>query len=361
MPRTIVAALLTAAVVALAASAAGASGGPRAHASYDTGPLCGSGCTMSGSLSFTIDESYCEDDEGQFEHYKGSAHVSATYDPSAGYWTTNGSGGSFEAEWGTPAPCAGDSGSGSGSNGANGIEPLVIAVAKPAPPAGGESWELMLGLAGTGTDNCATEGVNPVEVDVQLNFPVLFSAAGTAHVDTTLPWYTANGTEYPNGSFAAAAAGACQGVPSRAVTHVTGDLTLHPSGGKKGGDNGGGAAGGLKLHKGADHAGADGKTVEVGSATNPPTASATVTLTAPGGAHASAAKGHKPVVLGRGKVKVPAGKTVPLKLKLNGKGRAQLKQKGKLTATLAVVAVNSAGEKQTKTARVTIKPHAKHR
>ncbi|MGV1048344.1 MAG: hypothetical protein ACOYD4_07460 [Solirubrobacterales bacterium] len=119
------------------------------------------------------------------------------------------------------------------------------------------------------------------------------------------------------------------------------------------------AAGGLKLTKAPLRVGADGRTVTLGKATNPPTATTTQTLVAPAAARASAAK--KPVVYGSGKTTVAAGKTVPLKLKLNGKARAKLKKNHKLRATLTVVAANAQGETQTTTRSVTIKPAAKHK
>lgn len=118
-----------------------------------------------------------------------------------------------------------------------------------------------------------------------------------------------------------------------------------------------GANGGLKLGHKPLQVGPNGKTVGLGKATNPPTAGTTQTLTAPAAARASRAgsKTKKPVVLGKGKTTVPAGKTVGIKLSLNGKGRAALKKKGSLKATLTVVAANPQGETQTTTRSVTIK------
>jgi hypothetical protein len=117
-----------------------------------------------------------------------------------------------------------------------------------------------------------------------------------------------------------------------------------------------GANGGLKLAKKPLQVGPNGKTVAFGQATNPPTAGTTQTLTAPAAARASrAGKAKKPVVLGKGKTTVPAGKTVGIKLNLNGKARARLKKKGSLKATLTVVAANPQGETQTTTRSVTIK------
>jgi hypothetical protein len=122
-----------------------------------------------------------------------------------------------------------------------------------------------------------------------------------------------------------------------------------------------GANGGLKLAKKPLQVGPNGKTVAFGQATNPPTAGTTQTLTAPAAARVSraGAKAKKPVVLGKGKTTVPAGKTVGVKLNLNGRARAQLKKKGSLKATLTVVAVNPQGETQTTTRGVTIKPAAR--
>lgn len=124
-----------------------------------------------------------------------------------------------------------------------------------------------------------------------------------------------------------------------------------------------GAGGGLKLGKGALLPGVDGKTLTLGQATNPPTAGTTQTLTLPATARASASASaragkRKATVVGSGKTAVPSGKTVPLKLKLNGKGRKALTH-GSLHATLTVVAVNPQGEKQMTTKAVVVKPTAK--
>ena len=62
--------------------------------------------------------------------------------------------------------------------------------------------------------------------------------------------------------------------------------------------------------------------------------------------------------MGTAKTTIPNGKTVPLKLKLNGKkGRTALARRGhSLTATLTVVATNPQGESQTVKRTVTVKP-----
>jgi hypothetical protein len=109
--------------------------------------------------------------------------------------------------------------------------------------------------------------------------------------------------------------------------------------------------------------GADGKTLGLGKATNPPTASTTQTLILPtesahhGLTRASAViKTKKPVVLGKGKTTVPSGKSAPIKLTLNSKARAKLAKGHPLKALLTVVATNAQGESQTVLREVTVKP-----
>jgi hypothetical protein len=129
------------------------------------------------------------------------------------------------------------------------------------------------------------------------------------------------------------------------------------------------AKGGVKLGGNTFRPGGDGKTLALGKATNPPTAATTQTLTLPArparpgtarpaAARASAARGKpkKPVVLGKGKTTVPAGKSAPLKLTLNSKARAKLAKGHPLKATLTIVATNSQDESQTVTRTVTVKP-----
>jgi hypothetical protein len=121
-----------------------------------------------------------------------------------------------------------------------------------------------------------------------------------------------------------------------------------------------GAKDGLKLANKPLRVGTDGKTLTLGKATNPPTARTTQTLTAPAPARASAAvsaKGKKKrLVLGRGTTKVAPGKSAAIKLRLTGTGRAQLRKKGTLRATLTIVATNPQGEKQTVTRSLAVKP-----
>lgn len=119
---------------------------------------------------------------------------------------------------------------------------------------------------------------------------------------------------------------------------------------------------GVKLGGNVFQPGGDGKTLGLGKVTNPPTVATTQTLTLPtGAARASAVggKAKKPVVLGKGKTTVPAGKSAPMKLTLNSKARARLARGHSLTATLTIVATNSQGESQTVTKTVTVKPKPK--
>jgi hypothetical protein len=115
------------------------------------------------------------------------------------------------------------------------------------------------------------------------------------------------------------------------------------------------AKGGLKLGGTELRPGADGRTLNLGKATNPPTAATTETLTLPTAGASRAGKAPKPTVLGTAKTTVPSGKTVPLKLGLNAKGRAALARRGGLKATLTIVATNTQGETQTVTKSVTVK------
>ncbi len=122
---------------------------------------------------------------------------------------------------------------------------------------------------------------------------------------------------------------------------------------------GAGAAAGVKLSGRTFAPGANGKTLTLGKATNPPTASTTQTLTLPTAGASAAGKAKKPIVLGVGKTTVPSGKTAPLKLTLNAKGRVALAKGHKLKAILTVVATNDQGESQTLTRSVMIQPAAK--
>jgi hypothetical protein len=116
------------------------------------------------------------------------------------------------------------------------------------------------------------------------------------------------------------------------------------------------AKGGVKLGGDAFALGADGKTLALGKATNPPTAGTTQTLILPTAGASRAGKAKKPVVLGKGKTAVPSGKSAPIKLTLNSKARAKLSHGHSLKATLTIVATNAQGESQTVTRSVTVKP-----
>jgi hypothetical protein len=105
----------------------------------------------------------------------------------------------------------------------------------------------------------------------------------------------------------------------------------------------------------------------LGTATNPPTASVELTITLPptkkgkgkGNAIAAAAKPKKGkpkgVVIGHSLTKIATGKKVALKVHLGKAALAKLKQ-GPLKATLAIVAVGSAGNKEATSQSLTIKP-----
>lgn len=109
----------------------------------------------------------------------------------------------------------------------------------------------------------------------------------------------------------------------------------------------------------------------LGTATNPPTASVGLTLTLPRGGKAKGSslaaaakpktkskKKKKGIVIGKATIKVPAGKTVPLKLKLSAKARALLK-KGPLHAGLAIKATSTSGVVKKETRALTIEPPRK--
>jgi hypothetical protein len=108
-------------------------------------------------------------------------------------------------------------------------------------------------------------------------------------------------------------------------------------------------------------------TLLLGTATNPPTTGVTITLTVPpikkkakGSSLAATAqkvagkKASKPVAIGTAHVVVPAGKTVPLKVKLSSKARAMLK-KASIHAKLSLLATSAGGVKESETRTLTIK------
>jgi hypothetical protein len=111
-------------------------------------------------------------------------------------------------------------------------------------------------------------------------------------------------------------------------------------------------------------------TLLLGTATNPPTAKVGLILTIPVGGKAGKAKGSalaavakpkkkgkkkKETVIGRANIVVPAGKTVPLKVKLSTKAKALLKR-GPLHAKLAIKATSTAGVVKEESRPLTIKP-----
>jgi hypothetical protein len=114
---------------------------------------------------------------------------------------------------------------------------------------------------------------------------------------------------------------------------------------------------------------ADG-TLLLGTATNPPTTGVSITITVPPvgkpkgsprvllARKAGGKKKAKPVVIGKAHVTVPAGKTVPLKVKLTAKAKSMLK-KGALHATVTLLATAAGGAEGSETKALTIKPAAK--
>jgi hypothetical protein len=94
--------------------------------------------------------------------------------------------------------------------------------------------------------------------------------------------------------------------------------------------------------------------VPLGTATNPPTASVSLTLTV-GGAKAAAKRKAKPVTVGKATVRIPAGKTRALKVKLNKKGQALLRRNRKLKVSLRIVATAPAGTSASRKRSLTIK------
>lgn len=109
-------------------------------------------------------------------------------------------------------------------------------------------------------------------------------------------------------------------------------------------------------------------TLLIGTATNPPTAKVGLTLSVPiagGKAKGSAVASAKPkkgkkkeTVLAEARIAVPAGKTVPLKVKLNAKAKALLK-KGPLHAALRIEATSPGGVVKGESRQLTIKPAKK--
>jgi hypothetical protein len=150
-----------------------------------------------------------------------------------------------------------------------------------------------------------------------------------------------------------------------------GSPLLNGPGGKSptGGSTSGKALGGILKVPKIVKAAADG-TLLLGTATNPPTAGLTITITVPpigkakGSALAALAqkgadkKASKPLVVGKAHVTVPAGKTVPLKVKLSSKARGMLKR-SPLHTKLTLLAISAGGAEQSETEALTIKAAAR--
>jgi hypothetical protein len=92
--------------------------------------------------------------------------------------------------------------------------------------------------------------------------------------------------------------------------------------------------------------------VRLGKASNPPTASVSLTLTA---RHATAAVNAKAVTLARATVTIPGGSTRALSVKLNTKGRTRLRGSRGLKVSLRIVATALDGTTAHWTRSLTIK------
>lgn len=148
---------------------------------------------------------------------------------------------------------------------------------------------------------------------------------------------------------------------ARFTVAIDGTGTGNAGGGGGEGEAAEPAAGGVKLGKKVLRVGRDGRTLVLGRATNPPTATTIQRLTAPAGRRARSSVAKKPAVYGKAKSTVAAGRTVALRVKLNGRARRLLKHRGRLKARLTVVALNAKGEPQTVNRTITVKPSRKKR
>jgi hypothetical protein len=94
--------------------------------------------------------------------------------------------------------------------------------------------------------------------------------------------------------------------------------------------------------------------VSLGTATNPPTALVSLTLTV-GGAKAAAKRKAKALTVGKATVRIPAGKTRALKVTLNKKGKALLRRNRRLKVSVKIVATAPDGTSASRTRSLTIK------
>jgi uncharacterized membrane protein YgcG len=123
--------------------------------------------------------------------------------------------------------------------------------------------------------------------------------------------------------------------------------------------------GGLNLTSGSVGVPTSGKVIDLGTASNPPTASTTQTITGVlPVAHSSAvaaskkktAKEPKAVVLGSGSTTVTAGKTATIAIKLTSAASAALKSGKSLTGTEKITATGPTGLTATTTKTIVLKP-----
>lgn len=102
-------------------------------------------------------------------------------------------------------------------------------------------------------------------------------------------------------------------------------------------------------------------TLTLGKAANPPTRAVALTLTVAGASASARTKAAKPTVVGTVMIAIPTGKSRPLRVRLNAKGRALLRRHAKLAVTVKLVATGAGGAKETRTRKVTAKRHRARR
>jgi hypothetical protein len=201
-----------------------------------------------------------------------------------------------------------------------------------------------LGPAGACTEQCPSDGKAPVttvEYDMLAQF-------------TLEPASTSTGGGGGGGS----TGGGVTIPPTKTGTTITpplvSPLPAPPS-----------PATGLKLTSGSVSVPTSGKVADLGTASNPPTASTTQTITgvlpvahssAVAASKKKAAKKPKAVVLGSGATTVAAGKTAAIAVKLTSAASAALKAGKSLTVTEKITATGTTGLTATTTRTIVLKP-----
>jgi FG-GAP-like repeat len=94
----------------------------------------------------------------------------------------------------------------------------------------------------------------------------------------------------------------------------------------------------------------------IGRAANPPARSVAITLAvAAAKGTSSATKKARTTTVARATIAIPAGRTRALAIRLNAKGRALLRRRGRLVATATLVATGTDGAQQTRKRTITLK------